>query len=148
MTEHLKVCPYKHHDMNNQENSYHSRIEIAANFKEQGNEIVREKERQNYHAAIAYYTKALAQRCADMQLNIACLLNRAQVNLELQNYGSCIRDCQQAIRTGGGELETKSLSKALFRLGKAFLSLDKLEEANSALRYGRKVNSWIHTIFL
>jgi hypothetical protein len=63
------------------------------------------------------------------------------VNLELENYGSAIRDCQAAVRMGGGQekMDQKCLTKALFRLCKGFLALDKLDESRSALDYGKNV---------
>jgi hypothetical protein len=55
-------------------------IEIARNFKEQGNEAFREK---RYRDALEFYSKGIAVKCEDMELENTLLLNRAAVNLEL-----------------------------------------------------------------
>lgn len=54
--------------------------EIAANFKTQGNEAYREK---RFRDALEFYSKGLAAKCGDEELESALLLNRAAVNLEL-----------------------------------------------------------------
>ena len=58
-------------------------VEIATNFKNQGNEVYQERIKAKYPAAVSYYTKALEQRCGNQQLETICLLNRAMVNLDL-----------------------------------------------------------------
>lgn len=54
--------------------------EIAANFKTQGNEAYREK---RFRDALEFYSKGLAAKCGDEELENTLLLNRAAVNLEL-----------------------------------------------------------------
>jgi len=53
----------------------------------------------------------------------ALLLNRAACNLELQNYGSVLRDCSKVLTTN-----PKS-SKAYYRSGQALVRLGKPAEA-------------------
>ena len=55
-------------------------LEIATNFKVQGNEAFREK---RYRDALGFYTQGLAAKCGDPDLEEALLLNRAACNLEL-----------------------------------------------------------------
>lgn len=60
-------------------------IEIAENFKNQGNECYA-KGRIGYADAISFYTQALDVDCQDQKLNEACYANRAAVNLELRKF--------------------------------------------------------------
>ena len=55
--------------------------EIATNFKSQGNEAFREK---RYRDALEFYSKGLAAKSGDTELEGTLLLNRAAVNLELR----------------------------------------------------------------
>ena len=55
-------------------------LEIASNFKSQGNEAFREK---RYRDALEFYSKGLAAKAGDVELEGTLLLNRAAVNLEL-----------------------------------------------------------------
>jgi len=56
-------------------------LEIATNFKSQGNEAFREK---RYRDALEFYSKGLAAKSGDAELEGTLLLNRAAVNLELR----------------------------------------------------------------
>lgn len=56
-------------------------IEIAQNFKEQGNEYFRGK---RYREALKFYTQGVDAKPDDAQLGEALLLNRAACNLELR----------------------------------------------------------------
>lgn len=56
-------------------------LEIAQNFKAQGNEAFHER---RYRDALEFYTKGLAAKSGDSQLDSTLLLNRAAVNLELR----------------------------------------------------------------
>jgi hypothetical protein len=58
-------------------------IEIAENFKNQGNEAYG-RGRAGFADAIKFYTQALDVECQDQKLNEACYANRAAVNLELR----------------------------------------------------------------
>ena len=58
-------------------------LEIAQNFKTQGNEAFRER---RFRDALEFYTKGLAAKSEDTQLEANLLLNRAAVNLELRMY--------------------------------------------------------------
>jgi hypothetical protein len=54
--------------------------EVALNFKEQGNEAFREK---RYRDALEFYTKGIAVKSGENEIEEPLLLNRAAVNLEL-----------------------------------------------------------------
>jgi hypothetical protein len=56
-------------------------LEIATNFKSQGNEAFHEK---RYRDALEFYSKGLAAKSGDAELEGTLLLNRAAVNLELR----------------------------------------------------------------
>src|SRR5271170_6233037 len=56
-------------------------LEIATNFKSQGNDAFREK---RYRDALEFYSKGLAAKSGDAELEGTLLLNRAAVNLELR----------------------------------------------------------------
>ncbi|KAH9947251.1 40S ribosomal protein S7 [Amylocystis lapponica] len=94
--------------------------EIAQNFKEQGNDYFRGK---RYREAVQFYTQAVDAKPTETALLEALLCNRAACNLELENYGSVLRDCSKAIT-----LNSKS-SKAHFRSALALMALDRIDEA-------------------
>lgn len=97
-------------------------LEIAQNFREQGNDCFRAG-KAKYKDAIAFYTKAIDTECKDESIIEACLANRAACNLELQNYGRVLNDCSKCLK-----INPKNV-KALYRSAKALFALDKLVEA-------------------
>ncbi|KAF8249475.1 HSP chaperone complex subunit [Wilcoxina mikolae CBS 423.85] len=105
--------------------------EIALNFKDTGNERFKWK---NYTDAREFYTKALAVKCDRNDINIACLNNRAQCNLEMQNYRKCITDCREALK-----LDSRN-DKPWFRAAKALLALDKIDEAAECIENAKLLN--------
>lgn len=94
--------------------------EIAENFKNQGNECFKQRK---YKDAAQFYTQALSQQTEREDINVACLGNRAQCNLELKNLRKCITDCSRVL-----DIQPENL-KAWFRSAKAFLLLDKVDES-------------------
>lgn len=94
--------------------------EIATNFKEQGNDYFKGK---RYREAAGFYTQGIDANPTDNVLLEALLCNRAACNLELQNYGSVLRDCSKAMT-----INPKSL-KSFYRSALALLALDRLDEA-------------------
>lgn len=94
--------------------------EIATNFKEQGNEYFKGK---RFREAVGFYTQGIDAKPTDDKILIALLSNRAACNLELQNYGSVLRDCSVVLQKDG------KASKAFYRSGQALLALDRVEEA-------------------
>ncbi|KAK0498450.1 40S ribosomal protein S7 [Armillaria luteobubalina] len=94
--------------------------EQAQNFKEQGNEYFKGK---RYREALGFYSQGVDAKPTDAILQEALLCNRAACNLELQNYGSVLRDCSKALT-----LNPKS-SKAYYRSAMALVSLQRVDEA-------------------
>ncbi|KAF8913728.1 40S ribosomal protein S7 [Gymnopilus junonius] len=94
--------------------------EIAQNFKEQGNEYFKGK---RYREAVNFYNQGIDAKPEDKAILEALLCNRAACNLELQNYGSVLRDCSKAI-----SLNPKC-SKAYYRSALALIALERSEEA-------------------
>ncbi len=105
--------------------------EIATNFKNQGNDCFKSKDFKN---AIEYYNKALDINCNIDSIDAACYGNRAACNLELKNYRRCINDCKECLK-----LEPKNI-KAIYRTGKAFFKIDKINESIQILQYGLSID--------
>jgi len=105
--------------------------EIARNFKASGNERFKWK---NYADAREFYTKALGAKCDDDEINIACLNNRAQCNLEMGNYRKCITDCREALKIN------PKADKPWFRSAKALLAVDRTEEAEACVKNAVMLN--------
>lgn len=94
--------------------------EIAQNFKEQGNEYFKGK---RYREALGFYNQGVDARPTDPKLQETLLLNRAACNLELENFGSVLKDCSKAL---GFNAQS---SKAFFRSAVALIALDRIDEA-------------------
>ncbi|KAI0352883.1 40S ribosomal protein S7 [Trametes cingulata] len=94
--------------------------EIAQNFKEQGNDYFKGK---RYREALGFYTQGIDAKPTDKTLLEALFCNRAACNLELQNYGSVLRDCSRAIG-----LNPQS-SKAYYRSALSLIALERYDEA-------------------
>jgi len=95
-------------------------VEIAQNFKEQGNDYFKGK---RYREALGFYTQGVDTKPPDVVLQEALLCNRAACNLELKNYGSVLRDCSRAL------LVNPKSSKAFYRSALALVALDRVDEA-------------------
>jgi hypothetical protein len=61
-------------------------IEVAQNFKEQGNDYFRGK---RYREALGFYTQGVDAKPDDARVKEALLLNRAACNLELRTFLPC-----------------------------------------------------------
>ncbi|KZW03855.1 TPR-like protein [Exidia glandulosa HHB12029] len=94
--------------------------EVAQNFKEQGNEAYKEKRTRD---ALGFYTQGIGAKPTDHTLLEALLCNRAACNIDLQNYGSVLRDCAKAIANN------LQCSKAWYRSALALNALERYEEA-------------------
>ncbi|KAJ2722280.1 HSP70/90 co-chaperone [Coemansia sp. Benny D115] len=102
--------------------------ETAQNLKNEGNECFKAK---RYKDALQYYTRAIESDQHDnTDLKVALLINRAAVNLELQNYGRVLEDCAAALRM------RPETPKALYRSARACLALGKYDEADECCRWG------------
>lgn len=104
--------------------------EIAINFKNQGNSLFKEKK---YKDAIIRYTKALEAKSGVDEIDIACYTNRAACNLELRNYRRCINDCKLALAKDSSNM------KAIYRSARAYLAVDRIDEAIDIAQYGLSI---------
>ena len=111
-------------------------VEVALNFKEQGNSYF---EGKRWREAADFYTQGIDAKPTDKALLQALHINRAACNLELsmhihfllggvlndriENYGKVLRDCSIAIT-----INNKS-SKAYYRSALALVALERYEEA-------------------
>lgn len=98
--------------------------ENATNFKEQGNDAFK-RGQQGYQDALILYTKGIDERPNDNLLMSQLYNNRAAVHLALKNYGFSVRDAALSIS------HDKNNVKAFWRAGKASLSLNKIDEAET-----------------
>jgi hypothetical protein len=102
-------------------------LEIATNFKVQGNEAFREKRVRD---ALEFYTKGIRAGSGDEGLDRTLLLNRAACHLELGMHGSGFRGANgrelwkgvgglwTGFERGWGECEgSVSVCSRLFRVG-------------------------------
>ncbi|KAF2799464.1 TPR repeat protein-like protein [Melanomma pulvis-pyrius CBS 109.77] len=133
-----------------------SRVEVAENFRQQGNECARAKQWQD---AKEFYDKAIDSLKAPQKrkedepeaveyevdeetdakkekvIEEAAYVNRALCHLEKKNYRSCIQDCASTLRLNPSNV------KAFYRSSTACLALDKLPEATDACTRGLALDS-------
>ncbi|XP_050311726.1 DNA polymerase interacting tetratricopeptide repeat-containing, protein of 47 kDa [Anthonomus grandis grandis] len=69
--------------------------ELAISYKEDGNFNFKHK---NYRLAIVAYTEGLKQKCGNPEIEASLLNNRAASHWFLQNYRSCLKDCELALK--------------------------------------------------
>ncbi|KAI9352852.1 hypothetical protein BDR26DRAFT_849955 [Obelidium mucronatum] len=103
--------------------------EMALNSKELGNEAF-QLGKKHYKDALDHYSKGLAAKCGDANLNSVLYCNRAAVNLELGNFRKVLNDCGEAIKLNPANI------KAFYRSTKALLSLDRIVEARDSCKLG------------
>ncbi|CCH62619.1 hypothetical protein TBLA_0H03380 [Henningerozyma blattae CBS 6284] len=106
--------------------------EIAGNFKNRGNEFYKLKQ---YRDAREVYTKGIDVKCDDDKINESLYANRAACELELKNFRKCIEDCKKAL-----SFNVKNI-KCYYRMGKAFLSVDRFDESKESIEFGLKIDS-------
>ncbi|QLL34760.1 hypothetical protein HG536_0H01350 [Torulaspora globosa] len=106
--------------------------EIAENFKNQGNELFKCK---RFKDARELYTKGIEVDCNDARINDSLYANRAACELEVKNYRKCLTDCKAAL-----QFNPKNL-KCYYRMGKAFLAINKLEESRESVEFGLQIDS-------
>ncbi|BGP16328.1 hypothetical protein JCM10213_009169 [Rhodosporidiobolus nylandii] len=113
--------------------------EIAEGFREQGNELFKKRK---FRDAVGFYSRAIDEVGKDLPVEELRTLrsNRAAANLELSNFGACLRDCSLVLSIGNSSFPdppsagaNKTTMKALLRSARALSSLDKLPEALDAL---------------
>lgn len=84
-----------------------------------------------WRTAFQFYSEGISSKTPDTQVHAALLANRAQVNLNLENYGHCVADCQDA-------LKLKADVKCCFRAAKACNAVKKPERALQFVKRGLK----------
>ncbi|KAI1096026.1 TPR-like protein [Rostrohypoxylon terebratum] len=124
-------------------------FEVGSEFKDQGNECFRAK---RWADAKEFYTKGVLVLAAEERKRArgetqdpaitaediknqrsvleSLYVNRAACHLELRNYRSCWLDCAAALR-----LNDKNV-KAYYRSARAFLAVNRIEEADDACARG------------
>lgn len=105
--------------------------EIAGNFKNQGNDLYKAK---RFKDARALYNKGIEIECDDDSINESLFSNRAACELEIGNYRQCLNDCKTALHYNPMNL------KCFYRMGKAFLAIGKLQEAQEAVGFGLQID--------
>lgn len=105
--------------------------EVAQNFKTQANDYFKAK---RYREALGFYTQAIDAHPEDKALLESLYANRAAANLELENYGSTLRDTSKVL-----ELNPKN-EKAFYRAAKALIALDRCKDALECARHGLEIN--------
>lgn len=127
-----------------------TRGEVAASFREQGNEAAKSKQ---WIDAKEFYTKAIAmlnvkpeddkwEKPTDLakeekmqtEAREACHANRALCNLELGNYRMATHDCAEALKVNPNNV------KAYYRSSMALLKLDKISEAEDTTVRGLTID--------
>ena len=116
-------------------------LEVASNFKEQGNEMVklgRWKDAKEYYsrgiAALDASSTTIPSTEEGRTLLELSYCNRGLANLQLQNYRSTISDCAATLR-----LNPKNV-KAHYRSAIALLSLDRVEQAIDTCMHGLSID--------
>ncbi|TIA93314.1 hypothetical protein E3P99_00189 [Wallemia hederae] len=109
--------------------------EVAAQFKEQGNEYFKGK---RFKEAVQFYTQAIQANPTDKSLLESLFSNRAACNLELplhkvdsatENFGQTLKDTAQTL-----QLNPRN-TKALYRSARALNALEKYDEATDAAKH-------------
>lgn len=132
-------------------------LEVATNFKEQGNDSFREKRladaKEFYGKGVGVLLSEVRRRqrgekrtgdvpeeepdevVEEVKLLEVLLVNRAMAHLGLKNYRSCVMDCGAVLR-----INNKN-TKALYRSAKALLALGRIKEADDACARGLELAS-------
>lgn len=111
--------------------------ERAATLKEHGNDKLKlglkSKRKLYLGEAVELYSRGLALKCSDQQLNATLLCNRAQAALLLGNSRKALDDCRKAVILDGSNI------KAYFRAAKAASNLEDWTTAIQMCRQGLSV---------
>lgn len=105
--------------------------EVAANFKQQANDYFRAR---RFREALGFYTQAIDANPQDKALLETLHANRAACHLELQNYGSTLRDTSAVLA-----INAKN-EKAYYRAAKALIALDRCKDAVDCCDHALGVN--------
>lgn len=105
--------------------------EVAANFKQHGNDYFKGK---RFREAVDFYSKAIEAGPTGKELKLSLHLNRAACHLQLQNYRSSLKDASQALAID------QTSSKAFYRAAQALAALDKSVEAIDCCDHGLNID--------
>ncbi|WFC97319.1 HSP70/90 co-chaperone [Malassezia yamatoensis] len=106
--------------------------DTAKTFKEHGNDYFKAK---RYKEALGFYHQGLEAKPGSKELLESLYLNCAACNHELENYGRALHDTRNAMIVNPRSL------KALYRAIKAFLALDRLQDALGASDLARELGA-------
>ena len=113
--------------------------ELAERCKEKGNVAMKQSlvatggtagVKGCFRTALSFYSEGLEAKSSDDVVNAALLGNRAQAHLNLENYGHCVADCQDALKLKPEDV------KCCFRAAKACNSVKRPEHAMRFIRRG------------
>ncbi|XP_048001208.1 DNA polymerase interacting tetratricopeptide repeat-containing, protein of 47 kDa isoform X2 [Leguminivora glycinivorella] len=106
-------------------------LELAANYKEDGNFNFRHK---NYRLAILGYTEGIKVKCEDAEMNAFLYNNRAAAQYHLKNYRSALADSERALTFKPDHIKARlRAAKSAFEIAnydKCLEHCDKLLQAN------------------
>eukprot|EP01063_Lacrimia_lanifica_P013352 TRINITY_DN1999_c0_g4_i1.p2 TRINITY_DN1999_c0_g4~~TRINITY_DN1999_c0_g4_i1.p2 ORF type:complete len:403 (+),score=203.78 TRINITY_DN1999_c0_g4_i1:53-1261(+) len=113
--------------------------ELAEKCKSNGNQAMKQAAvskggtagpKGSYRTALSWYTEGIDAKTSDKKVLGALYANRAQAQLELENYGHCVADCQDALR-----IDPKD-AKCCYRAAKACNAVKKPERAMMFINRG------------
>eukprot|EP01065_Artemidia_motanka_P041847 TRINITY_DN5487_c0_g1_i1.p1 TRINITY_DN5487_c0_g1~~TRINITY_DN5487_c0_g1_i1.p1 ORF type:complete len:411 (+),score=164.31 TRINITY_DN5487_c0_g1_i1:76-1308(+) len=110
--------------------------ELAERCKSSGNQCMQQAQevlsgrvapgtagpRGGWRTALSFYTEGIHAKPDDQDVLASLLSNRAQAHLNLENYGHCVADCQDALRI-------RNDVKCCFRAAKACSAVKKPDRA-------------------
>ncbi|VDM30870.1 unnamed protein product [Hydatigera taeniaeformis] len=102
----------------------------AESFREEGNYYVKQK---NYEKAITAYTGGILAKPTDKKILAVLYTNRGIAQAMIKNHGSCVKDCNWAIKQDPTHL------KAYLQAAKSLMVLSKPAEAVKVCEAGLKV---------
>jgi hypothetical protein len=121
--------------------------DVAANFKNHGNELYVQK---SYRDAVDAYTSGIEAGPTDADLRISLLNNRAASNLALKNYGAVLRDTGVIIalctNPAGGKRKPVP-PKAMYRAAQALVALERWKEAGDVVARGKELPGEVTTVW-
>eukprot|EP00127_Corallochytrium_limacisporum_P001596 Clim_evm7s68 gene=Clim_evmTU7s68 len=104
--------------------------------KENGNsEYLKNGGRKGDQRAVLAYTEGISTQVTDLDMLAALFANRAQANLRLKNYGSCLKDVIRSLR-----IKPDYNVKVYFRGAKAATALERFDQADKFLEKGLEVD--------
>eukprot|EP01064_Diplonema_japonicum_P023425 TRINITY_DN3384_c0_g1_i1.p2 TRINITY_DN3384_c0_g1~~TRINITY_DN3384_c0_g1_i1.p2 ORF type:complete len:416 (+),score=104.74 TRINITY_DN3384_c0_g1_i1:74-1249(+) len=87
-----------------------------------------------WRTALAFYNEGIAAKSSEMDMVASLFANRAQTHLNLENYGHCVADCQDALR-----IKTNDV-KCCYRAAKACNAVKKPDRALMFVNRGLQID--------